>query len=279
MKRIFVLLLLLRIATAAGAQTPTPPKPSPTPAPPPSVLSGTLLNRAPVFAAWEISVAQTNASVESSASEKPKFAHGKASPAPTVKAASAKTTPDRVLSITKTADVVLVESPNANGSEAEEWHKAEAQVITRPEWHEPLISLGGNPSDMAYTDYTGSDFPGLRWVSRKNFAGLEQKDGHICLVFKDKVLSSSSGRETALTALKPAAQPAPPEEESEAVPVEADIDYYSRLPVSSRRGNEVFSYRFKDPPQAMQVFPPNLQALIDTRRGEIKAQLQAPAPP
>jgi hypothetical protein len=270
------------LGTAAQMNGQTPASPALTPAPVP-VLSGPLLNRAPEYSGWVITV--NTLGPESASAEIPPLENSKAKPpkgaAKTPQRPVDKPSPDMVITVAKTRDVLSLEFTDKHGAKSREWHKGKAQVITRPEWQTPLLSLAGDPSDVSYTDYSSGEFPTLRWISKKNFVGIEQKAGRVCLAFKDTLFLDEDGRElTVSSQSKPVgAASRTPEKKPEMMPVAAYIDYYSRLPVFSSRGLQTSSYRFVEPPMMMQALPPEIQSLINAREATLKDQLHAPAKP
>ena len=241
--------------------------PSPHPIPP----AGPLLNRAPDFSRWVIVIKRPKAEQ----SDKSAASQSGAKPGP-------QTTETRVTT-TKTGPVREEEEIGENGSKAVKWYNAGMQVTMKTGWTIPVLSSAAtNPFDELLTDYSKTDFPGFEWISAKNYLGTKNVAGRDCLVFKDKasVISDEElnvRKEVADLSktgdTKAALQIDPEQFLKEAV---AYVDFETRLPVALLRSDEVRTYQFNNPPQAMLVLPADMQAPI-TIWNKMKAGEARPA--
>jgi hypothetical protein len=212
--------LSLSIAGTFGlfAQQPTPP-----PLPP-----GPLLNKAPDFAQWAITI-------KSAGTEKEE----KASPSPEP---SAKPSASGVYRIGVIKTGKVRHEVQAVGAQviSDIWSLDGTSVSFDPRTKVPQVSQSGSSA--------GSDFPGLEWISEKNYAGIKKVNGKDCIVFNDMVFNvRPNGTRN---------------EFGGKVNAVAYVDLETRFPVTMQRGEDTYAYQFGAPPQAMLAAPPEVTQAV-----------------
>ena len=136
--------------------------------------------------------------------------------------------------VTKTGNVLHQETTFEQNYKGEMWANRTVKVEKRPNLSELVAVIRNDLQDAA--------FPGFDWISKRNLAGIETKDGHKCAVFKgqvDPVAISHPGEVGSGTT----------------VPAIAYIDSETHYPVSFQFGVETRQYTFLAPPTDELVMP------------------------
>jgi hypothetical protein len=254
MKLIGIVGMILGAASIALAQT----------APQPNApLTGEVLAHAPEFSKWTIS-------------------YGKATPG----LGGDDISPQgggKVVVVTKTK-TILCERSTQTGDKVDKWHIEGVQYTVIPKTKQCITAdlaafQRGVASADYYTDYSLTDFPGMEWVSAKNYVHSLQYMGRDCLVFQDilslytaeelrEIQKDRNGKKRA--SFNPA---------DYQIPVLAYVDSQTRLPVMLQRGSELRVYRFEAPPGAMLKPPAEVLQNIKKRIEKDKELSTMPARP
>jgi hypothetical protein len=217
---------------------------SPSPAEKPVLPSGPLVQKkAPDFSRWVITARVLSAK-------------------PQDKTAAAVAT-ETTVTVTKTGKVVHMERTDEQHNTWQTWCRGATQVAVAPGNQVYFVAPPPNKDvvNPLYFDFSKSDFEGFDWISAQNFTGIQPVMGFDCLVFKDnRNVTGALAPESAGSA--PGAAPAAPVMNA----LVACINAETRLPVALMNDNGVVTYRFEKPPDAMQEFPPNVQALLDKQK-------------
>lgn len=233
MRWFFIFLGIASIFRAAAA-----PLPQGTPEP---LAPGPLLNRAPEFSQWLVSV--------------------KSGPSDTAQAPDQKTKYNQVTRVRKTGPIRYEITVNADGRRYEKWCSGDLQATVIPGVKDPEIAMGSGAAkgNMGYTDYSTTDFPGFEWISKTNYTGTQVMAGVPCIVFH----IGPAGDDTAI-----------PKKGSTAY-IAAD----SRLPVLLVTDGAITFYQFETPPNAPLALPPDVQSAIDNLTSRLRQAAAAPPPP
>jgi hypothetical protein len=239
----------------------------------PALLDPLLRKRAPDFAKWSIVSGES-----SDAREQPKPDEDVGSASPKEKRESSqsrksleKQNPPKaaaVLEITKTGHVIHVERINDQKHIWNIWITAGHELSVAPDSESvEEVAPPSNPDmdNPLYTDFSKTDFPGLEWISAKNFTGVEKVSGRACLVFREPLAPDS-------TIAGNAGSP-------DRTIRYAAIDYYSRLPVALAAGGVMQEYSFEFPPQAAQTLPENVARFLQSDAAEKKETARTPSKP
>ncbi len=250
---------LLGMSLTALAQ-PQKNQPVPQPLPP-----GPLLNRAPEFSSWTMSI--------SSAQVAPKSPDAPQSKPPVEL---------RRLTVTKTKNVYREERQFSDGSTRETWRVGSMQISTLPHSSElivfePAAATIGLLDPEDYTNYSKTDFPGFEWISKRNYRGVQKIMDTQCLVFGDSLDDISE--ETRKAMAEAAGEVALPQIQSGRSATAAWIDLQTRLPMALQKGNKKEVFQFSAPPQAMLALPPKMQHLLDRRAKAVEMLTRRPAKP
>jgi hypothetical protein len=258
MRTIRWLSLVFGISSLMTLQATAQGRPQSTPVP---LAPGPLLNRAPAFSQWLISI---------------KLASG--APGATVAVPDAQTKYDQRTQVTKTGDVRVEISVTADGRKSQKWCQGALQATIIPGVKDPEVAMAGGAiaerGNLGYTDYTKSDFPGFEWISKKNYTGTQTVEGVPCIVFHE---DSADGPAA------PAASPAAGASSSaSAVPQGGNTAYIAadvRLPVLLVTDAGVNFYQFEAAPSAQLRLPPNVQAAFDQLQNRLRQAAAGPAAP
>lgn len=220
--------------------------------------------RAPEFATWVITSDAVGSTTDKGAEggEKKK------------KEGDKEDSPSPRLIVTKTGNFYHHEARNSDETTEDKWCLGDIQVAIRPEWQEPIISTAENRGNPFYTDYSKSDFPEFRWVSQKNYVGVEDLGDRVCFVFKEDIDISKDDRRRWTEMASGSAVSMPVR-----VWAEAYIDYYSHLPVKLVWGEETRNYRFAIPSQKKLVVPADIEKAVNAWQQQRKELLRTPARP
>ncbi len=246
MRRLFVLLAIaLPHLCPLRAQLPQP-----TPVP---LAPGPLLNRAPDFAQWLVSVKSGTTSA--------------------VEVPTQKTSYDQRTLVRKTGAIRDLITVTGTGQRTDKWCEGGLQASVPPGGGAPTVSMFSSlvRFNEGFTDYSKSDFPGFDWISRKNYTGRQTIEGVDCIVFHDP-----PGPSTAAT---PAASPAGA---SPVIPPAGNTAYIaadSRLPILLQVDNVTTCYQWMQPPTVQLAPPPEIQAALDQARARLDVAARPPAAP
>jgi len=157
----------------------------------------------------------------------------------------------RKVAVTKTGQIRHEQTLEANGQRREKWCVGDLDY-SKPAGSKRYLAYtgrsftGGVIDERLYTDYSKTDFPGMEWVSAKNYATVRPVMNRDCIVFERK----AAGGEAAATAC---------------------VDLQTRLPVVLREGNETRVYEFQAAPQAALSLPAEIRADLELR-ARVKAK-------
>ena len=226
---LFSLVVLTLVgAPLAGAQTGASPTPRPTPPAPP------YLNATPDFAAWTIAryivpgvASQSADGVLQSALKAPK--------------------PESVASVVKTGPLRHQTGKSKDGVQEDIWYERGSRVTMESVSKIPLFE--GDVSTPKQPQ--GPDFPDFSWVAAGNFAGTQEYQGAVYLVFETQLTEGSErqAKEYGYKLSKTFNR--------------AYINAVTRLPLLLQRGDNIQRYIFQSPPAAMLEVPREYQALFD----------------
>lgn len=210
----------------------------------PPLPAGELLKRAPDFSKWTV--------IYSYPESKP--AKGGDSP----KAGNPGPVRLATLTVTKTKNIYVEQKTYTDGSVKQSWRLGDMQICfsdfktvniyDRSSFPSADGELLANPE--LYTDYSKTDFPGLEWVSARNYAGVQTLNDVECLVFREN----------------PPINPANPT---------AYIDLQTRLPVRLVSQESTNTYTFDPTPPVPISLPPEIQQLLESRAKAIKSMTTA----
>jgi hypothetical protein len=217
-------------ATAARGQYPTAaPKPTPPPRP--------LLNPAPEFSKWMITLSYPD---DDAAKAKG-----------VLRSSSEQNAPRRILT-TKTREIIHEEIVDVSGGKIDKWQVGGTFYVFSSDqkyWGEyaPDDRKNSQTGDAASSAVPGNGFRGLGWIDSETYAGSIKQSNAVYLVF---VPSGASNLD--LNDLK----------SLEAQPTIAYVDEASRLPALFKKDGVTQSYSFLAPPSAMQTLPADLAKSI-----------------
>lgn len=217
------------------------------------IPKGPLLRRAPELAAWTITISHAQAQ------------SGNADGSP------AKTMPVEIqaLFVTKSGKIYREERHYTDGSRIELWRIGAMQISEKPDTGEVVIfepseSMLGLLDPEAYTEYSKTDFPGLDWISKRNYVGIQKVGTVDCLTFSaSKEIDRGEGAK------------GPPVRST----IVAWIDRETRLPVCIQSGGRKVVFTFVKPPQTTLALPPKLQSFLDRRAKALELYTTAPGRP
>ena len=255
MRTVFLIVVLLALAGAAapvGAQTAASPTPRPTPPP------GSLLNKAPDFAAWTI-VSERLSTDGRNAESKP----------------ASRKPPEIVTTVTKTNQTRHYLTRHRvrkiqDGSQEEVWQQGQCLVTHQSMWKAAQLGFASVREDTP-----AGDFPEFGWISADNFVGVQAVEGVPCLVF-DATVTIGGGKSGA------AGETVPGRDSGMAaahVHEHACIDLETRLPRILQESDILSHYTFQTPPTDMLVLPAEDQAMINTYLRDTAARLRPPQHP
>ena len=211
---------------------------------------GPLLQRAPEFARWTVTIEFAGAfpSVDKSDGSQKPAGSGSAS----------KTT------VTKTNNIYSMNAMVSDGRVWKKWSKNSVTATINPDTKTIVLGINTSGELFPSEDFSKSDFPNVAWVSAENFSRIETFQGKKCMFFTKTVIlprmnEPQSDAETS-------ASPLPPVTET----LTAHIDLDSRLPVHARKGILEYTYEFLAPPEAMLPIPEDVLAAAEkeTRRAQ-----------
>lgn len=256
MKSALLLFTALFFSCLVHAQEP---EAQPTPYPLPK---GPLLARAPEFSQWVIYF---------NPQKKKAAALASATPPPGGPAEV------KQITVTKTRTIYHEETLDTLGRKRESWRVGPLQIVTLPgtkTWTilDPSSFGAGGADPTLYTDYSKTDFPGLEWVSAKNYVDVKKVMGLDCIVCKSGAAPAAPPQSQA--SLSPAADAG-----RNAPEMTACMDLTTRLPVVFLRGEETRVYQFVDLAPVMQTLPPEIQTALLQRAKSIQQMIRRPAKP
>jgi hypothetical protein len=246
MSRLFLLLAItLPALCPLRAQLP-----GSTPVP---LAPGPLLNRAPDYSQWLVSVKSGTTSA--------------------VEVPTARTSYDQRTLIRKTGTIRDVITVTGTGQRTDKWCEGGLQASVTPGGGTPGVSMYTPTAlfNTGYTDYSKSDFPGFEWISRNNYIGRQTMQGVDCIVFRDPPAPDASST--------PAASPAAASQVIPPIGRTAYIAAEGRLPVLLQVDNVTTSYQWMQPPTAPLTPPPAVQAALDQARARLDVAAKPPAAP
>lgn len=231
------LLALLLLAAPLVAQHAALSGATPLPIPP-----GELLKiRAPQFATWSVvsrpaSTAATNSDTQQ------------------------VVPPKQEVIVTKTKSIYREQIVTAQGGAKEKWCVGDVQYLIGPQQTLSKTDRAaferGAAQQGSYTDYSKTDFPGLEWVSPKNFKEvirLKKKDYIVC-ADRLSLLSDEEFKELQADLASSGDRRKLDRREFE-IDVRAMVDLETRLPVMLERGMETWTYQFLPPPSGILSLP------------------------
>jgi hypothetical protein len=248
MKTILCLLIfsgILYLPLAQAQQPKIPPLPR-----------GPLLNNAPSFSEWLVSVTSD--------------------PVDPDKGVVPKKFDSRTL-VRKTGDIRNEIKVTVDNPKAESWFKDGWQAKLVGNGKPPLVFLpGANTLAGVYTDYGKGDFFGFGWISKRNYAGIQKISGADCIIFHaEPPPDPTAAISPAPNSGSAASSPATPAFTGTTAYIALD----SRLPVMLKEPDKTTLYEFKQPPTAMLTLPPDVAAAFAGVQSTISHLSAAPAAP
>jgi len=248
MKAPFLLPCLLGLASLlnADAQQPLiPPLPR-----------GPLLNNAPNYAQWLISVSSQPFQLDS------------------------QTPPTKFDSRTlerKTGSIREQISIAKDQPKLDTWIEGATQCESIEGQKDPRVVLQGNSTfGTDYIDFSKGDFFGFDWIKKKNYYGQKNVMGQKCILFHiSPPPDPSTAGPSAAPATAAAASPTPDPLETGTT---ACIAIDTRLPVVLKETDQTTFYEFQQPPSAPLAPPPQIQAQFDKLNAAVKRMTTVPAP-
>ncbi|XHR27152.1 MAG: hypothetical protein ACFUZC_14495 [Chthoniobacteraceae bacterium] len=253
MKLIGIVGLILGTASVVLAQT----------APQPNVqFTGEALARAPEFSKWVVS-------------------YGKATPG--LGGGDLLPQGGGKVVVIKTQSIIRERSTEA-GDKVDKWHIGEVQYTVIPTTKQCVTAdlaafQRGVASADYYTDYSQTDFPGMEWVSEKNYVRSLKYMGRDCLVFQDTLSLYTAEELKELQKDRNGKKRASFNPADYQIPVLAYVDSQTRLPVLLQRGSELRVYRFAAPPAAMLKPPAEVLQNIKKKTEQDKELSTMPSRP
>jgi hypothetical protein len=243
---IMMRLFFVFIGFASLVRAQTAPSSQATPEP---LAPGPLLDRAPAFSQWLVSV---KAGAPDAPDQKTKY--------------------DQRTRVRKTGPIRYEITLNADGHRYEKWCRGNLQANVIPGVDNPEVSMGSSASygNAGFTDYTKSDFPGFDWISKGNYVGTQTMEGVRCIVFH----SGPTGG----AATSPVGAPAP----NAKIPTTGKTAYITadrRLPVLLDVNGDITFYQFEAPPTAPLALPANVQFAFDNLTSRLQQSAAKPAAP
>jgi hypothetical protein len=240
------LFFFLGMTSLLRAQAPAPQ------ATPPPLGRGPLLNKAPAFASWLMSI--KNGTQDS------------------IAVPDATTKFDQRILVRKTGDTREEIYVDATGEQTDKWIVDGLQANIDPHTQEASLTGAGSGGGAAAFD-PKTDFSGFEWISRSNYTGVQTMEGIPCIVFH---IDPSAG-----DAPTPSPTPANPNAPA-TIPQSGDtayIAYQGRLPVLLQQGGTTTLYQFQPAPSTPLTPPASVQDVINSLKARAQAASQAPAPP
>lgn len=210
---------------------------------PPPLPPGPLLNKAPDFVQWTITIK----SAESGGVGKTE--KGIASPEPSAK---------------PTAEVYQIVTAKT-GKIRHEVRVAGTQIMSNV-WSINGASVEINPKTKIAQVAPGGvsvDFPGLEWISEKNYTDVKKINGKDTIIFNDKVAWMAANGAT--------------NEFKGKVDAVAYIDLETRLPIAMKRGVDTYTYQFGAMPQTTLTPPPEVVQAMEGYSERMKRLSAGPA--
>lgn len=210
-------------------------EPSPTATLPP----GPLLNKAPDFSQWTVTIKREGGKN----ADEPEESEEKSGQ----RGASAALERIGVVQTGKIRHEVHVVGAKVV---SDTWFLDGAAVSIDPITKVATVSGGGGGSG-------GADFPDVDWVSQKNFSGVQTVGKTQCIVFSDRLKTGGKDDST--------------------VDAVAYIDLETRLPVLMKKDN-IYTYQFGARPSAMQVPPADVTEALERYRKRLQRAAATPIP-
>lgn len=251
MKARIVFFLLVALYNLYG-QEQTPPLPVPPPGP-------MIQLRAPDFSCWKITQSPSQDSSSGAGSD--------ATGSPGTGGSNVKKSKSVVVTITKTAAILVQETTATDGQTWKTWYpNTSVGILVWPDGKSVMTGMIENgaqtrSSSIFYSDMSKSDFPDFTWIQASSYGGTQSYKEKRCLVFYGKVLQSG-----ALSPVPFQGHPPAPADDL----VTAYVDAKTRLPVAIQIAKEdIKSYEFQPPPSAMLVLPDIVQKALEDRKKSV----------
>lgn len=123
------------------------------------------------------------------------------------------------------------------------WKVGNVVITVNPDSKKPFVVSGSDPNGIL------QDFPGLDWISKGNFVGIQKIQERDTLVFRHKVAFIVAGTDAA-------------GDTDEQVEAFAYIDAQSRFPIKMTRGDDEHTFTYLPAPKAAPQVPQSVQALV-----------------
>ena len=186
--------------------------------------------------------------------------------------------------VTKTKSIYWEQIVTAKGEAKEKWCVGEVQYLVGPQrtlsTTDRAAFQRGAAMEDNFTDYSQTDFPGVEWVSPKNFQKVIRHQEKDCMLFADKIslLSEEEFQELQASNAR-SGDPRKLDRREFEIAVRALVDLETRLPVMLQWGEETRIYEFLAPPAGLLSPPAEVERDRLNRKRQRELLARRPARP